>query len=283
MAEQLDGEIVNADSMQVYKGMDIGTAKPTINERERIPHHVIDIVYPNDAFDVLRFKDLADGAILKIWQAKKNVLVVGGTGLYIKILTQGIFSCPRGDNSIRQSLKDNLEAYGSKYLYHKLRKNDPTSAAKIHPHDVFRIIRALEVYELTSKPMSQHQKEHGFREHRYRILKIGLDLDRPMLYSQIDKRCHTMIESGFVEEVKGLLGQGYSENLGPMRALGYRHMVAYIKNIYSLDTAVDLFKRDTRHYAKRQLTWFRKDKEIFWFNPGQIRQIEQKAGEFLSG
>ena len=283
LAERLDGEIVNADSMQVYKGMDIGTAKPTIHERRRIPHHLIDIVYPNEPFDVSTFRDLGHEAIRKIHQRKNTILVVGGTGLYIKVLTHGIFSCPKGKSSIRRDLKDAYHLYGGEYLYQQLKGKDPISATKIHLHDMFRIIRALEVYELTGKSISQHQKEHGFRDGHYKVLKIGLNLNRLVLYSQIDKRCNLMVKKGFIEEVRGLLNQGYHENLRSMKAIGYRHMVGYVKSIYDQDTAISLFKRDTKRYAKRQLTWFRKDKEISWFDSHHVRQIEERIREFLSG
>jgi len=283
LAERLHGEIVNADSMQVYKGMDIGTAKPTIDERRQIPHHLIDIVYPNEPFDVSTFRDLGDKAIREIHQRKNTILVVGGTGLYIRVLTHGIFSCPKGKDSIRRDLKYAYQLYGGEYLYRQLKEKDPVSATKIHPHDVFRIIRALEVYELTGKPISQHQKEHGFQDGHYKVLKIGLNLDRLVLYSQIDKRCNLMVNKGFIEEVRELLNQDYHENLRPMKAIGYRHTVGYIKGIYDQDTAISLFKRDTRRYAKRQLTWFRKAKEISWFDPHYVRQIEERIREFLSG
>lgn len=283
LAERLGGEIVNADSMQIYKKMDIGTAKPAADERKRILHHLVDIVYPDEPFDVAKYRNLADEALKGIHERNRTALVVGGTGFYIRILTDGIFSCPKDKGSIKKSLRDAYDRHGSEYLYRQLREKDPASAVRIHPHDIFRIIRALEVFEITGRPISDHQKEHRFRDGCYRVQKIGLNLNRSQLYAKIDTRCDAMIKQGLLEEVRGLLNQGYGEDLRPMKALGYRHMVACIKGIRDLDATMTLFKRDTRHYAKRQLTWFRRDMGISWFSPHEVQPVEQQIREFLSG
>jgi tRNA dimethylallyltransferase len=282
LALRMNGEIVNADAQQVYRQMDIGTAKPSAELRQKIPHHVIDVVDPDEEFNVARYRELATASIHDIRKRGKQAIVCGGTGLYIKALTRGLFLGPAQDAEIRAELTRKAQRDGLISLYERLEKIDPSSTSWIHPNDRQRIIRALEVYELTGKPMSEWQKGHGFGETPFTTLKIGLDRQRAELYDRINQRCDQMIEAGLVEEVRGLLAQGYSLDLKPVCSVGYRHMGLFLMGKMSLEEAVFLMKRDTRRLAKRQLTWFRSDKEILWFHPALERaKITDLVEEFL--
>jgi tRNA dimethylallyltransferase len=282
LSPQVDAEIINADSQQVYRQMDIGTAKPSSQLREKIPHHVIDVVDPNEEFNVARYRGLATDAIHGIWKRGKQAIVCGGTGLYIKALTRGLFVGPAQDAAIRAALALEAEGSGLRSLYERLERVDPSATSWIHPHDRQRIIRALEVYELTGKPMSEWQKEHGFNDGPFETLKIGMIRDRAELYNLIDQRSDRMIEEGLVDEVKGLCEKGYGLDLKPLRSVGYRHVGFFLKRRVTLKEAVFLMKRDTRRLAKRQLTWFRSDKEIRWFHPELERaKITGLIEEFL--
>ena len=282
IALQLNGEIINADSQQVYRQIDIGTAKPSKEERERVPHHLIDIVDPDEEFNVARYRELATASIHDIRKRGKQAVVCGGTGLYIKALTRGLFVGPGQDAEIRAALTLEARAHELTTLYERLERVDPSSTSWIHPHDRQRIIRALEVYESTGKPMSQWQKEHGFREAPFETLKIGLYRERAELYDSIDQRCDGMIERGLLDEVKGLCAKGYSLDLKPLRSVGYSHVGLFLRGQMTLKEAVFMMKRDTRRLAKRQLTWFRSDKEIRWFHPELERaKITGLVEEFL--
>ena len=275
LALRMNGEIVNADSQQVYRQLDIGTAKPSAELREKVAHHVIDVVDPDEEFNVARYRELATASIHDIRKRGKQAIVCGGTGLYIKALTRGLFVGPAQDAGIRAALALKAEGAASDSLYERLERVDPSATSWIHPNDRQRIIRALEVYELTGKPMSEWQKEHGFNEGPFETLKIGMVRDRAELYNLIDQRSDRMIEEGLVDEVKGLLAQGYSLDLKPVRSVGYRHMGLFLTGKMSLEEAVFFMKRDTRRLAKRQLTWFRSDKEILWFHPDLNEQRSQ--------
>lgn len=264
LAERFDGEIVNADSMQVYRGMDIGTAKPSIELRQSIPHHLIDIVGPEMNFSAADFRREATRAIADITGRGKTVFIVGGTGLYIRALLQGLVDSPSGAGEVRQELEARAKNEGNEALLRELGRIDPVTAARLHPNDLVRIIRALEVYRLTGRPISQERSAHGFSGDYYRTLKIGLTIERRELYARIDQRVERMIAEGLVEEVKSLLDHGFSPCLKALRSIGYCQICAYLAGEYSLDEAVRLIKRDTRRYAKRQLTWFNTDKEIKW-------------------
>jgi tRNA dimethylallyltransferase len=282
LAAPLGGEIISADAMQVYRHMDIGTAKPSKEQRASVRHHIIDVVDPDEPFSAARFKAMADEIILKLHEKKAPVFVVGGTGLYIKALTRGLFRV-RGENqAIRQRLRTEVKSLGPEALHARLRKVDPEGAEKIHPHDTYRVIRALEVLESTGKPLSEHHKSHGFSDHPYRVFKIGLFMDREPLYRGINERAERMLASGFLEEVKGLLDRGYGPDLKSMRSIGYRHMTEYLQGNIQWDEALRLFKRDTRRYAKRQLTWFRADPEIQWFQPQETHTVREKTDAFLT-
>ncbi|GMR05037.1 MAG: tRNA (adenosine(37)-N6)-dimethylallyltransferase MiaA [Thermodesulfobacteriota bacterium] len=269
----LNGEIINADSMQVYRFMDIGTAKPDKRQRGGIPHHLIDAVDPDEDFTAARFREEADLKIKEIHSRGKNPFVVGGTGLYIKTLTKGIFEGPGKDKALRAELLRDAGKNGGESLYARLKEVDPVSAASIHPNNLRRIIRALEVYALSKRPISEFQREHAFTETPYDTLTIGLKKERDRLYADIDKRVEMMIKNGLVEETKKLIEMGYSANIKPLGGLGYKEAVAYLAGEISIEEAVMLIKRNTRHYAKRQMTWFRKYPEIKWFNPEEKTDI----------
>jgi len=280
-AEAFTGEIVSADSMQIYRYMDIGTAKPTPAERARARHHMIDIVNPDEHFDAALFSKMAHDKILELDAGCIVPIIAGGTGLYIKALVHGLFSAGPPDQDTRIRLKEEADAHGAGFLYKRLAKNDPDAAERIHPNDTYRIIRALELIEATGKTISKHHEEHRFANKRYTVFKIGLEMEREALYNRINQRVDAMIEAGLVDEVKGLLDRGYSENLKSMQSIGYRHMVDFIKSSVSLDETIRTLKRDTRMYAKRQMTWFNADPEILWTKPEQTEDIMLRIEDFL--
>jgi len=283
LASEINAEIINADAQQVYRQMDIGTAKPSLAERKKVPHHLIDIVDPDGEFNVAMFRQLATASANDIGTRNKTAIICGGTGLYIRALTKGLFVGPAQDTAVRHTLTLEAQGHGLRSLYERLEQVDPAATFWIHPHDRQRIIRALEVYELTGKPISKWQKEHGFNEAPFDTLKVGLCRERTELYNLIDRRCDRMIEEGLVDEVRGLFEQGYSLDLKPLRSVGYRHMGLFLMGKMSLEEAVFLMKRDTRRLAKRQLTWFRSDREIRWFHPGGERaKIKHVVQEFLN-
>jgi len=282
LAIDLHGEIIGADSMQIYRYMDIGTAKPTLNEQARVPHHLIDIIDPDEPFDAARFAKMAGDIIIRLDTGGIIPFVVGGTGLYIKALVHGLSQACQADKNIRACLKEEEMLYGSGFLYEKLSKCDPEAAERIHPNDIFRIIRALEVYEATGKAISQYSKDHGFEKRRFNVLKIGLHMEREALYDRINRRVDAMIEEGFLDEVKKLLDIGYSEDLKSMQSIGYRHMVDFIKGRLAWEETIRTMKRDTRRYAKRQMTWFKADPEIVWVEPGQLGYIKQLIKKFVN-
>jgi tRNA dimethylallyltransferase len=264
LAERFAGEIVNADSMQVYRGMDIGTAKPSPELRLRVPHHLIDIVAPDVNFSASDFRREAALAIADIAGRGKRVFVVGGTGLYVRALLHGLVDSPSGAGAVRRELEETAQRFGNEALLGELARVDPETSARLHPNDLVRIVRALEVYRLTGRPISQQRSEHGFAGDFYQALKIGLTVERRELYERIDQRVERMIGEGLVAEVQALLDRGFSPGAKALRSIGYRQICAYLAGVYGLDEAVRLIKRDTRHYAKRQLTWFNTDREIKW-------------------
>jgi tRNA dimethylallyltransferase len=264
LAETLSGEIVNADSLQVYRGMEIGTARPSAELMERVPHHLFGMVTPEVNFTAADFIAAADAAIASICARGRVPVVVGGTGLYIRALLCGLAESPAGDDSYRQSMVRYAEQEGPQALHDLLSRVDPDTAARLHVNDRLRIIRALEVYHQTGTPLSRFQEGHGFVENRYAPVKIGLDVERSILYGRIDSRVDAMIDAGLVDEVESLLSQGYSPELKPLGAIGYREICDYLRGRLTLADAVDLIKRNTRRYAKRQLTWFRRDGAIKW-------------------
>lgn len=282
LADRWGGEIVSADSMQVYRHMDIGTAKPTPEERRRIPHHLLDVVNPDEPFDASLYIRLANGIIADLQREERPVFVVGGTGLYIRALLGGLIDGPGADESLRQILREEMNRLGKPHLYEKLRAKDEKAADRIHPHDGVRIIRALEVLELTGRSIVAHQQEHRFREAPYKVLRVGLCLDRERLNDRIERRTDRMIADGFAEEVRRLLDMGYIESLKSMQSLGYRNMVSFLAGRQSLEEAVRLIKRDSCRYAKRQMTWFAADREVGWLDPGDVDAASKRIGLFLN-
>jgi tRNA dimethylallyltransferase len=282
LATGVGGEIVNADSQQVYRYMDIGTGKPSDSERKGVRHHLIDVVNPDEEFNAALFRKLASAAVEEIQGRKKNPLVCGGTGLYLKALTQGLFTGPGQDPEIRRSLDEEISQNGLRAVYQRLVAIDRTVTATIHPNDRQRIIRAIEVYESTGRPLSHWQKEHSFSEDPFEVLKIGLVRERAELYEHIDRRSERMIKDGLLEEVQGLVARGFALTLKPLRSVGYRQMGALIEGKVALAEAVEEMKRETRRLAKRQLTWFRGDEAIRWYHPEKQRQeIFQAVNGFL--
>ncbi len=282
LAEPLGGEIVSADAMQVYRYMDIGTAKPTQEQQARVPHHLIDVVDPDEPFSAARFMTAAEAVIGELHGKGHPAFVVGGTGLYIKALTRGLFRVQEGSGALRERLRAEAKDLGSPVLHQRLQDVDPEAAARIHPHDAYRITRALEIFELTGKPLSEHHSAHGFSDDPYHVLNIGLFLDREMLYQRINQRVDRMLEAGFLKEVKGLLHRGYSPKLKSMKSIGYRHMAEYLEGHVTWDETVRRFKRDTRRYAKRQMAWFRADPRILWLQPSAIDIMSKKIDSFLT-
>ena len=274
-------EIIGADSMQIYRRMDIGTAKPTPEERARVPHHLIDFVAPDEPFDAAAYAARARKCADRLIENGTVPMVVGGTGLYIKGFLGGLFRAPSSDPPLRERLKEEAERVGSPALHERLSAVDPDTAARLHPNDTYRIVRALEVFEVSGRPISRQQRRHRFADAPYRALKIGLFMERESLYRRIDRRCALMLETGLIEEVKDLLERGYGPELKPMQSIGYRHAVDYLQGRTSLEETRRLFARDTRRYAKRQLTWFRADPQVRWLEPQEIEKARNEVRRFL--
>ena len=271
-AEELGGEIIGADSMQVYRYMDIGTAKPTLDEQKKVRHHLIDLVTPDQPFHAALYRTLGRKTIDQLFQNKKPIWVVGGTGLYIKTLTEGLFTSPRIDPHVRENLRGEAKEKGGDALYERLKKVDSQTAFRLHSNDLFRIIRALEVFDSTGVPISFYREQHRFGERPYVTFKIGLEMNRDMLYGRIEERVDQMLEKGLLGEVERLMEMGYGRELKPMQSLGYKQMVQFLLKEIGWDEAVRQMKRDTRHYAKRQWTWFKADPEVNWWDESRDRR-----------
>ncbi|RQD77976.1 MAG: tRNA (adenosine(37)-N6)-dimethylallyltransferase MiaA [Candidatus Syntrophonatronum acetioxidans] len=275
-AKRLEGEIISGDSMQIYRYMDIGTAKPSLEEREGVPHHLIDTIEPHEPFSVADFQKEVFKLVPEIATRNRLPIMVGGTGLYLKaIIDQYDFGESKANWELRRRLRDQARKWGSEHLYQQLKEVDPVSAEKIHPHDQKRIIRALEVYYTTGKPISSQKKKPVEDRIPLKTLLIGLMMNRQRLYARIEERVDNMIEEGLEEEVRSLLKQGYKPDLISMQGLGYRHMIKYIKGQYTKEEMVESLKRDTRRFAKRQLTLFRRDQRIKWINWEDYSQEEE--------
>jgi tRNA dimethylallyltransferase len=267
VAERANCEIVNADSRQFYRGMDLGTAKPSADDRQRVPHHLIDVRNPDESLDVAEFAQLARGAIEEIAARGRNPLVVGGSGLYLRVIRGGIFRGPAASPEIRDRLAKAAEEQGVPYLHQRLREFDPESANRIGVNDLYRIVRALEVFELTGETISTHQHRHRFADIGYDTLTIGIEVERKKLYQAIDARFDAMVEAGLVEEVSALIQAGYSPEKPPLSTIGYKQIAAYLRGEMTLAEAIALAKQESRRLAKRQLTWFRREPEIVWLDP----------------
>ena len=276
------GEIINADAMQVYRFMDIGTAKPSAQQRAQVPHHLLDVVDPDEPFNAALYRERAMPVIEALHQRNRPIFVVGGTGLYIKALLGGLFDGPKADEALRASYRKALSVHGPAPLYEELRKKDERAARRIHPRDAVRIMRALEVFELSGQSIIEQHQRHNFAEQRYDYLKIGLMLDRPSLFENIGRRCDRMIAEGLVEEVRRLLAMGYAGSSKPLQSLGYRHIIRYLDGVNDLPDALAAIKGDTRRYAKRQMTWFGADREMVWFRPEERDAVAKTVSSFLS-
>lgn len=264
LTEQLNGEIICVDSLTVYRGLAIGSAKPTPEQQQRIPHHLLDICEPTDAFTASDFRAAAAAAIQDVIGRGKHPILAGGTGLYLRSLLRGLNKAPGEDPALREALQKRLELEGGEALLAELATVDPDTAQRLHPNNRNRIIRALEVFQTTGTPLSQFQAEHGFSDSPYDSLQFCLDLPRPELYQRIDDRVDAMLAAGLVAEVQGLLHSGVPSDCKPLQAIGYKEVVAYLQGKHDQTEMTRLIKRNTRHFAKRQLTWFRAEPEMQW-------------------
>lgn len=282
--EELGGEIISADSMQVYRYMDIGTAKPTLEDQKKVPHHLIDLVTPDQPFHAALYRTLGRKTIDQLVESKTPIWVVGGTGFYIKTLIQGLFSSPKIDPRVRENLRVEAKEKEEGALFERLKSVDSQTASHVHPNDLFRIIRALEVFDSTGVPISFYREQHRFGERPYVTLKIGLEMNRDILYRRIEERVDQMLEKGFLGEVVRLMEMGYGRELKPMQSLGYKQMGQFLLKEVGWDEAVGQIKRDTRHYAGRQWTWFKADPEVRWWDATtDRREIISKIKSFWEG
>lgn len=283
LAKSIGGEIISADSMQVYKYMDIGTAKIRSEEMDGVPHHLIDILEPDVAFNVAMFKDLAKSSVEDIYSRGRIPILVGGTGFYIQALLYDIdFSEEDSDSSIRKELETLVEIKGAAFLHEKLREVDPESAEQIHANNVKRVIRALEYYQLHGEKISTHNETERHKESPYDFLYFVLTHDRQVLYERIEKRIDQMIDHGLISEVDNLLKKGYDSSLVSMQGLGYKELIPYLQKKCTLDEAIYVLKRDTRHFAKRQLTWFRRERNVRWLDKSLVSSDEEILKEILN-
>jgi len=272
LAKALNTEIISADSMQVYRNMDIGTAKPSSNELKEVKHHLINILSPSKSFSAGLFKKMATKIIDDLHRKNKIPIIVGGTGLYIKTLTRGLFEGPSADWQLREKLLEEEKLYGREYLYKKLKKIDPESARKINPGDVRRIIRALEVSMKAEKPISEFQQLKTAPQH-YKFIKIGLLRDREELYRLIEQRVDKMMERGLLQETQRLLKM--NPHRIPLQSLGYKEMSLYLDGFIKIEEVIRLLKKRTKRYAKRQFTWFKKEPGIKWVNITEIIEPQE--------
>jgi tRNA dimethylallyltransferase len=286
LAERFAGEIVNADSMQVYRYLDIGTAKPSLAERARVPHHLFDVVTPDVEYNAGRYCSEARAAAAAIHGGGAPVLLVGGTGLYIRAFLQGLVEeGGAADPELRTRLEaEHAQAAGegdATRLHRRLAKADPESAARIHPNDVRRLVRALEILERTGEPPSQVRGRQGFADAPYRVLHLALDLPVAELDARIDERCRRMLDRGLLQEVRGLLERGYGPKLRPLQAIGYRHMWPVVEGSDTLANALPEMQRDTRRFARRQRTWLRSVPDARWMDPRDEAKIAADVAAFL--
>lgn len=276
LAKELNGEIISADSMQVYRHMDIGSAKIKPEEMEGIPHYLVDVLEPEEEFHVARFQQMAKEAMEEIYAKGKIPILVGGTGFYIQALLYDIdFTKGEEDTAYREELLALSKERGADYLHEMLEKVDPKSATEIHANNVKRVIRALEFYKQTGTPISAHNEEERQKESPYDFCYFVLTDERQVLYDRIDRRVDQMMEEGLVEEVTHLRDLGYHREMVSMQGLGYKEILAYLEGECSLEEAIYTIKRDTRHFAKRQLTWFRREREVLWIDKRDYDRKEE--------
>lgn len=282
LAKRINGEIISADSMQVYKGMDIGTAKIRPEEMQGVPHHLIDILNPEEEFNVMLFQEKANACIQDIYSRGKIPVIAGGTGFYIQAVLYAIqFTKEESDQTYRKELEQIAAKQGASALHDMLKKVDEKSAMAIHPNNVKRVIRALEYYHETGEMISRHNETEHARSSPYTFGYYVLTMDREVLYERIDNRVDMMINAGLVNEVRSLYEKGYSPELVSMQGLGYKELYCYFSGELSLEEAIYIIKRDTRHFAKRQLTWFRREKSVTWIDKSAFADGEQLLAYIL--
>ena len=277
LAKAVNGEIISADSMQVYKKMDIGSAKIRSEEMQGIPHYLVDVLEPEEEFHIVKFQQMAKKAMEDIYSRGKIPILVGGTGFYIQAVTKDIdFTEAQQENDYRKELEALAEEKGGEHLHEMLRKVDPVSADAIHAHNVKRVIRALEFYHQNGSPISAHNEEQKQHESPYNLAYFVLNMPRELLYERIGLRVDQMMKEGLLEEVARLKEEGCHRGMVSMQGLGYKEILAYLDGEYPLEEAVRVLKRDTRHFAKRQLTWFRREQEVTWVNKDQFSYQEDQ-------
>ena len=282
LAKAVNGEIISADSMQVYKGMDIGSAKIRKEEMQGVTHYLVDILEPEEEFHIVKFQELAKAALEEIYAKGKIPILVGGTGFYIQAVTRDIdFTQAEQETSYREELEQFAKEKGAEYLHEKLREVDSKSAENIHANNVKRVIRALEFYHQNGTPISEHNEEQKQQTSPYNLAYFVLTAPREILYERLDRRVDQMMEEGLLEEVKSLRERGCHRGMVSMQGLGYKEILAYLEGEYPLEEAVRILKRDTRHFAKRQLTWFRREQDVIWVDKEQFHWNEAEILEYM--
>ena len=282
LAKAVGGEIISADSMQVYRHMDIGSAKITADEMQGIPHYLVDVLEPEEAFNVVRFQEMAKAAMQKIYAGGHIPIVVGGTGFYIQALLYDIdFTENDSDFSYREELERTARDKGAEYLHSLLKQADPEAAEQIHAHNIKRVIRALEFNRKTGQKISAHNEQERRKQSPYDFAYFVLTDDRKALYERIDRRVDKMMEQGLLEEVRALKDRGIARESVSMQGLGYKELLAYLDGEIPLDEAIRIIKRDTRHFAKRQLTWFRRERDVIWIDRQKTGQDEKKIVDYM--
>ena len=282
LAKAVGGEIISADSMQIYKYMDIGSAKIKPEEMQGVPHYLVDELMPDEEFHIVRFQQMAKAAMEKIYSHGHIPILVGGTGFYIQAVTRDIdFTEAIQEDGYRKELEALAEEKGPEYLHQMLREVDPKSAQEIHANNVKRVIRALEFYHQNKTPISSHTEEQKERKSPYNLAYFVLNAPRELLYERIDRRVDEMLADGLVKEVEGLKAMGCHQGMVSMQGLGYKEILAYLDGENPLEEAVRILKRDTRHFAKRQLTWFRREPEVTWVNKDEFGYEDEKILEYM--
>lgn len=281
VARAFETEVLTADSRQVYRGMDVGTDKPAESDRRGIPHRLIDLVDPDQPFNTGLYRTHALDDIARLYRARRLPFIVGGTGLYVRTLLRGLCAAPPADPTLRAALRQEAKQQGLDRLYAELAAVDPCTAARLHPRDESKIIRALEVHRLSGRGMSEFHAQHGFAETPFASMVIGLERDRGVLYRRIEARIDRQLAQGLLEETKRLLARGYQREGAAMKGLGYRHVAAHLAGEYDETEMIRRFKRDTRHFAKRQMTWFRNEPGIRWLTVGESDSSSQTAARVI--
>jgi len=284
LARKIGGEIISVDSMQVYRWMDIGTAKPSAQMQAEVPHHLIDILNPDQSYNAGQFAEDADQIIAKLQQQDKHPILLGGTNLYLKSLVHGIISVPEISPAVKQEIQSLIRKKGLPFCYQQLQLLDPQSAQKLHPNDISRISRALAVVMETGRSIQEFQEQHRFKQERYHVLFIGTRWPRDLLYQRINQRAIRMAKSGLVGEAESLLWRGYSSELPSMKSIGYKQAFAFLNNQLNHDEMIADIQQKSRHYAKKQLTWFRNSPDVHWLQGNVIDESTvARVKRFLNG